>query len=243
MSLNDLIEQVLRDTNYEENPYFKNLREKNFKKEDFIETQIQFFYAVIFFSRPMAALAAKIPTPELRLEVLRNAWEEHGEGSLTQAHGKTFLEFLKRIGGITEEQVYLRGLWADVRIFNTTLSGASVLDDFIIAVGTLGIIERMFSDISARIGQGVIANGWLKEDEMIHYALHQELDIKHSEDFFKILDAPFKKSAANRYLIEQGLRLGATLFNNLYLGLWTRRTTRWILDEPYVTSQSADYVP
>lgn len=243
MSLNDLIEQVLKDTDYHQNPYFVNLREKTFERSDFVETQIQFFYAVIFFSRPLAALAAKIPTPELRLEVLRNAWEEHGEGSLTQAHGKTFLEFLSRIGGISEEQVYLRGLWADVRIFNTTLSGAAVLDDFIIAVGTLGIIERMFSDISAWIGQGVIGNGWLATDEMIHYHLHQELDIKHSEDFFAILDAPFKKSAENRYLIEQGLRLGATLFNNLYLGLWNRRKTRWILDAPMVTSQAADYIP
>ena len=243
MTLNELIEKVLKDTNYRENPYFVNLREKSFDKEDFLETQMQFFYAVIFFSRPMAALAAKIPTPELRLEVLRNVWEEHGEGSLTHGHGRTFLEFLRRLGGVREEDVYLRGLWADVRIFNTTLSGASVLDDFIVAVGTLGMIERMFSDISAWIGQGVIANGWLTEDEMIHYKLHQELDIKHSEDFFKILDAPFQKSAENRYLIEQGLRLGATVFNNLYTGLWNARKTRWTIDAPYAASQAADYVP
>lgn len=243
MTLRDLIERVLKDTDYHNNPYFVNLRGKTFEKDDFLETQIQFFYAVIFFSRPLAALAAKIPTPELRLEVLRNAWEEHGEGTLTQAHGKTFLEFLKRSGNVSQEQVYLRGLWADVRIFNTTLSGVSILDDFIIAVGVLGIIERMFSDISAWIGQGVVENGWLAEDEMVHYKLHQELDIKHSEDFFVILAAPFEKSAENRYLIEQGLRLGATLFNNLYAGLWKQRKTRWILDEPFVTSQAADYVP
>lgn len=243
MTLNNLIERVLKDTNYFENPYFVNLREKTFERADFCETQIQFFYAVIFFSRPMAALAAKIPTPELRLEVLRNVWEEHGEGSLSHGHGTTFLEFLKRLGNVTPDDVYRRGLWADVRIFNTTLSGVSVLDDFIVAVGALGMIERMFSDISAWIGQGVIANGWLAEGEMIHYKLHQELDIKHSEDFFKILDGPFQKSAGNRYLIEQGLRLGATLFNNLYAGLWNSRKTRWILDAPYVTSQAADYVP
>ena len=243
MSLNSLIEQVLRETNYRENPYFVNLREKTFAKDDFLETQMQFYYAVIFFSRPMAALAAKIPTPELRLEVLRNVWEEHGEGSLTHGHGQTFLEFLRRLGGVSQEDVHLRGLWADVRIFNTTLSGASVLDDFIVAVGALGMIERMFSDISAWIGQAVIANGWLAEDEMIHYKLHQELDIKHSEDFFRILEAPFGKSAENRYLIEQGLRLGGVVFNNLYAGLWQRRKTRWILDAPYVTSQAADYVP
>lgn len=243
MTLNDLIERVLNDTDYSENPYFVNLREKTFEKSDFVETQIQFFYAVTFFSRPLAALAAKIPTPELRLEILRNAWEEHGEGSLTQAHGKTFLEFLRRIGSVSEDEVYRRGLSADVRIFNTTLSGAAVLDDFIIAVGALGIIERMFSDISAWIGNEVVENGWLAADEMIHYSVHQELDIKHSEDFFRILDSPFQKSAENRYLIEQGLRLGATLFNNLYLGLWTRRKTRWILDAPFVASQAADYVP
>lgn len=243
MSLNDLVEQVLRETDYGSNPYFVNLREKTFEKSDFVETQIQFYYAVIFFSRPLAALAAKIPTPELRLEILRNAWEEHGEGSLTQAHAATFLEFLRRIGGISEAEVHRRGLWADVRIFNTTLSGAAVLDDFIVAVGMLGIIERMFSDISGRIGQGVIANGWLTESTMIHYHLHQELDIKHSEDFFAILRASYDKSAENRYLIEQGLRLGATLFNNLYTGLWTRRQTRWITETPFVTSQAADYVP
>lgn len=243
MTLNDTVERILKDADYSENPYFVNLREKTFAREDFLETQMQFFYAVIFFSRPMAALAAKIPTPELRLEVLRNVWEEHGEGSLTQAHGKTFLEFLKRVGGVSETDVWRRGLWADVRIFNTTLSGAAVLDDFVVAVGVLGIIERMFSDISAWIGQGVIANGWLSEDEMIHYKLHQELDIKHSEDFFKIIETPFEKSAANRYLIEQGLRLGATVFNNLYRGLWENRRTRWILDAPLVPSQTADYVP
>ena len=106
MTLNELVERVLKDTNYFDNPYFVNLRNRTFDKTDFIETQIQFYYAVIFFSRPMAALAAKIPTPELRLEVLRNVWEEHGEGSLTQAHGKTFLEFLRRIGGVSPEDVF-----------------------------------------------------------------------------------------------------------------------------------------
>ena len=50
MSLNHLIERVLKDTEYSKNPYFVNLREKTFEKADFVETQIQFFYAVIFFS-------------------------------------------------------------------------------------------------------------------------------------------------------------------------------------------------
>lgn len=243
MTLAELIDKVLSDSNYYENPFFTNLRGRTFEKSDFIETQMQFYYAVIFFSRPMTALAAKIPTPELRLEVLRNVWEEHGEGSLRHGHGSTFLEFLRRIGGVSQDDVHLRGLWADVRIFNTTLSGVTVLDDFLIAVAVLGIIERMFADISAWIGQGVVENGWLSEDQLIHYKLHQELDIKHSEDFFKILEKPFEHSEENRYFVEQGLRLGATLFSNLYRGLWDQRKTRWVLEKPFLTSQAADYVP
>ena len=243
MTLHQLIEKVLNETPYTENPYFKNLSDGQFAKDDFVETQIQFYYAVIFFSRPMAALAAKIPSPELRIEVLRNVWEEHGEGQLSHGHGTTFLEFLRRINGTSAEQVHLRGLWPEIRIFNTTLAGATVLDDFLVSVATLGIIERMFSDISAWIGQGIIKQGWLTDKTMIHYKLHQKLDIKHSDDFFRILEEPFKGSAENKYHIEQGLRLGSTLFNNLYVGLWNSRQRRWILPSPLPSSKSADYIP
>lgn len=243
MTLQQLIQKVLDETRYDENPYFQNLADGQFDKADFVETQIQFYYAVIFFSRPMAALAAKIPSPELRIEVLRNVWEEHGEGQLSHGHGNTFIEFLNRLDSIRAEQVHLRGLWPEIRIFNTTLAGASVLDDFLVSVATLGVIERMFSDISAWIGQGIIKRGWITEENMIHYKLHQKLDIKHSDDFFKILQEPYEHTPENRYHIEQGLRLGATLFNDLYLGLWRSRQRRWILPAPIPPSRTADYIP
>lgn len=154
-----LVDKVLSDENYSENPYFVNLSNGQFEKSDFVETQIQFYFAVVFFSRPMAALAAKIPTPEQRIEVIRNVWEEHGEGRLSDGHGSTFLEFLSRLANVTPEQVERRDLWPEIRIFNTTLSGACVLDNYLVGVSALGIIERMFSDISAWIGQGVVKRG------------------------------------------------------------------------------------
>jgi pyrroloquinoline-quinone synthase len=243
MNLNVLIDRVLKDTQYDQNPYFTKLKSGEFSKEDFVETQIQFYYAVIFFSRPMAALAAKIPSPELRLEVLRNVWEEHGEGQLCHGHGNTFFEFLNRLDSIQPEQVLKRGLWPEVRIFNTTLSGVTVLDDFLVGVAVLGVIERMFSDISAWIGQGVVSRKWFTDESLIHYKLHQKLDIRHSDDFFKILAEPFERSAENRYHIEQGLRMGATLFNDLYLGLWRSRGYRWVLPVAYPPSRSADAIP
>ena len=121
--LNILIERVLSDSNYARNPYFLNLNEKSFEKDDFVETQIQFYFAVIFFNRPMSMLAAKIPTARQRVEIVRNVWEEHGEGRLADGHGSTFLDFLYRLDKISLEKVEAKTLWPELRIFNTTLAG------------------------------------------------------------------------------------------------------------------------
>ncbi len=224
------IDAILHQTDYYNNPYFVHLRDGSFEKDDFLETQIQFFFAVIFFSRPMAALAAKIPTPELRVEIVRNVWEEHGEGDSTRVHGTTFLNLLYRLDQITPEDVDRRALWPEVRIFNTTLAGACVLDEYLIGVGMMGMIERMFCAISSWLGQIIVERKWLMPHEMIHYNLHETVDMKHSEDFFNILKPAWDKNSSNRYYIEQGLHLGATVFNGLYLGLYQGRKRRWLRD-------------
>lgn len=224
--LNDVISSVLENSGFRGNPYFKALKDGSFEKDDFVETQIQFYCAVIFFSRPMAALAAKIPTPALRLEVLRNVWEEHGDGDATRVHGTTFIELLKRLGNVTPEQIEQRALWPEVRAFNTVLTGTCVLDEYLTGVGLMGMVERMFAEISAWIGQGIVARKWISEAQLIHYTLHQELDMKHSQDFFDILEQAWGKSAENRYAIEQGLGLGAYVFNKLYEDLYRARTQR-----------------
>ncbi len=226
--MQDVIDRVLEECGYRTNPYFHSLRAGTFDKEDFVETQIQFYFAVIFFSRPMAALAAKIPTPELRIEIVRNVWEEHGEGDTSRIHGTTFVEFLDRLDGVQPQDIEKRALWPEVRIFNTTLSGACVLDEYLIGAGMMGIIERMFCEISTWIGQGIVDRGWISRDRMIHYNLHEKLDIKHSQDFFNVLAPAWHKGADHRYYIEQGLWTGAALFNGLYEGLYRQRHRRMI---------------
>ncbi|MGQ3892707.1 TenA family transcriptional regulator [Legionella sp. CNM-4043-24] len=225
-TLTQLIESILTDSNFRDNPFFSALNDGSFSKEDFLETQIQFFFAVDFFNQPMSALAAKIPTAELRIEVLRNVWEEHGEGNLEKVHGRTFIELLNRLGDITPEDVDSRALWPEVRSFNTFLAGACVLDEYLTGVGIMGMIERMFAEISSWIGIGIVEREWLSQDRLIHYTLHSELDIKHSQDFFDILAHSWQKSREDKYAIEQGLRLGAYVFNRLYEDLYRARSRR-----------------
>ncbi len=222
-----LIDQVLTDIGYRENPYLVALADGSMSKEDFLETQIQFYAAVTFFSRPMAAVAAKIPSARLRLGILRNVWEEHGEGSLESAHGETFLALLDALGGVKPADIARRPLWPEVRMFNTTLTGACVMDEYLVGVSVLGIIERMFADISSWIGQGIIARGWLERERVVHYSVHEVLDHQHADDFFAVLAPAWDASADDRYYIEQGLRLGAHAFDTLYRGLYRARGRRW----------------
>ena len=161
------------------------------------------------------------------MTALRNVWEEHGEGTEHDQHGSTFLELLRRLDGLTEDDIDHRPLWPEVRMFNTTLTGACVMDEYLVGVGVMGMIERMFADISASIGAAIIEHGWLARDRMIHYSLHQELDVRHAADFFNVLRPAWEEGEESRYYIEQGMRLGAHAFYTLYEGLYRARQRRW----------------
>lgn len=229
--LQRLVDDVLIDVDASNNPYFRHLVDGSFSREDFLETQRQFHAAVVFFHRPMAALAAKIPDPALRLEILRNVWEENGEGDITKAHGATFVTFLSRLQGCSEAMVRAEletcPLWPEVRAFNTVLVGACVVDDPLVGAGTMGIIERMFSEISSWIGRACVARGFIAEGDMIHYDLHEHLDVRHATDFFRVLGASWDAGPQARADIEQGLRMGALVFDQLYARLYRARQRRW----------------
>jgi pyrroloquinoline-quinone synthase len=61
---------------------------------------------------------------------------------------------------------------------------------------------------------------------MIHYELHEELDVRHSDDFFATLQPAWSSDARSRSLIGQGLQLGAYVFDRLYRDLFAARARR-----------------
>ena len=232
-SLDDVIRDVLADADWRVNPFFTALADGSFTKADFLETQFQFHAAVTFFSRPMAALAAKIPDAETRIAILRNVWEEHGEGDRARMHGATFVKLLARLADVDESAVHVelarRPLWPEVRAFNTLLVGACVLDETVVGASTMGIVERMFAEISSAIGKSIVARGFIAEGELIHYDVHEALDVRHAADFFAVITPAWESgSPEQRYLVEQGLRMGAMAFDQLYARLYRCRQRRWL---------------
>ena len=197
-----------------QNPYFQTLRDGTMSKEVFRASQEQFYFAVAFFSRPMAGLVARSPDYASRIDILHNVVEEHGDFRLSHSHAATFGEFLTSLGSDVAKVHALRPAPA-VHAFNSVLYSAGLLEELEVGIACLGAIEHAFAEISARIGSAVVERGWVESGDLKHYALHAELDQRHADEFFTLLERKWS-DAETRERIERGLALGAHIFDRLY---------------------------
>lgn len=216
--MKEAVRQILADHDFRANSFFLDLESGEMSFEEFLRTQEQFYHAVVHFASPLALVAAALPDYESRVKIIRNLWEEHGEGNMSLTHGATFTELLRRLTG--KSVVTIPAAGSEVLRFNTTLDSVCKNESYFKSVAAIGMIEYMFADISSFIGSAIINRGWLPQERIIHYALHEELDCVHAEDFFSILRPHYE---TNKAQIDEGLRLGATTFLELYSGLRSAR--------------------
>ncbi|MBL8817377.1 MAG: iron-containing redox enzyme family protein [Planctomyces sp.] len=210
--------------------YFVKLLHGTLSCDLFARTQIQFFYAVRYFSRPMAALAARIPDSASRQSLVQNLSEEHGldddheidanglrssKFEPDMAHDQTFLEFLHRLG-VRRDEVLNSRPGSAVLAFNNGLWGVCASESIPFAFAALGAIEYAFADISALIGRRVVESGWITEGELIHYKLHAEIDKRHAGDFFQSIERDWRGDSHHRTEICSGIDLGIYMFRRLY---------------------------
>jgi pyrroloquinoline-quinone synthase len=209
---------ILKRVDILHNPYLEALVDGSMSLAVFRRTQEQFFFAVTFFPRPMAALVGRIPDPRSRLDILHNLVEEHGEFQEQSFHHTTFQQFLRTLGGDPEN---LKGtpMWPALRAFNSVLTASCLMDELEVGVACMGIIEFAFAGISARIGKAVVDRGWIPVEQLVHYKLHAEIDERHAEEFFAVIE-PQWRDDRRRHFIEQGLELGAYIFDRLYRDMY-----------------------
>ncbi len=208
------------------NRYFAALEDAAMSREMFQATQQQFFFAVRYFSRPMAALMARMPSSALRRSLICNLAEEHGyveEAAAvfepTLAHDMTFLRFLETLGVTREAMGHVREAEA-VKAFNAALMGVCMMERTEVAFACLGVIEYAFAGISARLGGTVVQRGWVSAEELVHYNVHEEIDGRHAAEFFECVVKAWQAGGDDRADVEAGVRLGLHVFDRLYVDLW-----------------------
>ncbi len=207
------------------NGYFLALDDGSMPKADFVKSQLQFFHAVGFFSRNLAALISRLPTSAGRAVLVHNLSEEHGldeEQPVARfrpqfAHDRTFARFLETLG-VGAEELKASVPEPPVRAFNLALFGACSTESPAFALASLGMIEYAFADISALIGRRVVDLGWVPAEELVHYSLHAEIDKRHAAELF---EAAEEAEHVNKPTISilGGLSFGRYIFDRLYRDL------------------------
>jgi len=221
--MNQTVQAILEDFDPGKNPYFRALEDRSFERMDFVETQVQFFNAVVHIHRPMHTLATRTPPDRQREKILANINDELGNGQPEDSHEKTFLCFLNRIDNLSETDIRRRPVWDELRTFNQAIDHACTREDYRFAAALLGMVEHLFADISARIARHIIQEQWMSPNALVHYNTHAILDVQHAQDFY---DVALPDWTQEEGLITQGLRQGAQLLDGLYRDLYEHRHRR-----------------
>ncbi|MCH9682019.1 MAG: iron-containing redox enzyme family protein [Deltaproteobacteria bacterium] len=238
MSLSTEIDRAIEEFGLIDGDYFTTMGTADFPREQFVESQIQYYRAVEQFSRVLMMAALRLEDVDSRTLLLDNVWEEHGEGDARRAHIRQFGLLLFNLGGITTREIEARRICPEVMIFNSALFGLLSMERWPKGLAALGVIERMFIGISSRIGNELVARGWIAADTLTHYNLHAELDVKHANDLFHIVERHAWDDQSQRGEIIDGLRFGAALFGGMYQGIFTRRATLSRFIDPAVDQPS-----
>lgn len=232
IELNEIIKYVnslLGKYKFFDNIYFLELENKNFSKEDFIETQIQFYNVANFFPVFLAELLKKLPESSLKLNIIENMYEDDCAWADQNYPKNTFLTFLNNLG-ISIKDIEKRTLWPEVREFIMTIWGTCALDTNTVSCATLGTLEYMFLYISNILEKNIINLKWLNKEQVGYYINHENLNQKHFQDFFYLILNNWISSKEDKYYIEQGISLSVYSFNLLFTELYNNKSRKLFRD-------------
>ena len=215
--MKDFIIRLKYKTPIRKNYYFSRLTNDELTLEEFQKSQLNFFDAVLSFTKPMFIISSKLDSYEQRLCILENIFEEHGNGDITKSHGKTFEEYLILLG-VNKKEIKNRKVDKSSQKFNLSLIEKSQKESTYFSLAMMGIIEERYSEISKLISEKVLKNKWLTEKTLIHYKVHEKLDIDHAESFYHLISSKWLNKSIQDD-IKKGLRFGNELILNLYTGL------------------------
>ena len=199
------------------NYYFSRLINDELSLEEFQKSQLNFFDAVLSFTKPMFIISSKLDSYEQRLCILENIFEEHGNGDIAKSHGKTFEEYLILLG-VNKKEIKNRNIDKSSQKFNLSLIERSQKESTYFSLAMMGIIEERYSEMSKLISEKILKNKWLTEKTLIHYKVHEKLDIDHAESFYRLISSKWLNKSIQED-IKKGLRFGNELILNLYTGL------------------------
>lgn len=153
----------------------------------------------IEFPRLLLLVGLKADTDEVRLPIVRNLWEEHGSGDLSQAHRRLFSEMRRRLGLTNEWDVSMSSGAAYGRRMYDLLEGESLC----FCLGATGPGTEAFTpDQYREISTGIASSGIATREDLVFFEVHLEDDVRHAGE----MNAAIRRVALTPDLVEEVVR-------------------------------------
>lgn len=188
-------------------------------KDDFLNTQCYFRYAVENFGAVLAGVLSKMPSlTDERMNIAENVAEEHGHNNIKSTHKETFLIFLK---SMNDKNIELnRNSHPYIDSFNQSVLNFVSTHSYYEGAAIVGMIELLYVNISSLIAKTVHSNEWDLLCKQTHYDVHAILDIEHSRELFSVSESMWNtESNVIQKQIKSAAELGAIYFTRLYKDL------------------------
>jgi len=216
-----------------DNILFKMIDDSKLHRKEICYIFIPFYHAVKYWIYHLKILASNIENNHNDIGkniflIKDNIDDEAGNGKEEDSHTNTYLQFLEVLG--IKEYNFILYESNSVKDFNDELS--KLFQKTIVEhLYTLGTIEFYYIYISSYINKNLSCyfNG-----EQKHYNNHEILDVKHSEDFFKL---SLVLSDLEPELLDNAIDNGFKLLYNLYEGLLDHSNSRKFLKSPIYFAQ------
>lgn len=150
---------------------------ENSTQQEFLVSQIPFYYAVQAFPRMLCKLAMNIEDSYDRLLVVENIYEEHGKSNSNHFHTNTYREYLSALGW---DGKFNKNPWVDEWI-NKVLSFPYSASEY---AAYLSGIEYLYALISHDIAEHI--NTLKLHGKQSHYANHSVLDWEHGYELLSV---------------------------------------------------------
>jgi len=173
-------------------------------------TQLQLFvkeYAhyCAYFPRFLAAAAANIPDDATRLPIIKNLWEEHGEGQLATSHRVLFEQFAAAVGITTTKPTLSDALFSTQQCVQTLLNICKN-KHFLVALGALGPGTEFFTAQEYQIiAKGLAQYECFNKKNLQFWTIHINADEMHYSEML----AAIEPWLATNYVHQQYVKEGA----------------------------------
>lgn len=178
----------------------------------------QYYLYSRWFGRYISAIVANMPDEYPRAFLIKNLYQEHGEGNPDNTHPAMFRRFMRALRLDSQEIEETEPL-PEMRLFIHEYLLISRECHFLEAMGALGPgTESIVPYIYRPIYEGLKKEPSLKGDDIEFFALHMTLDIEHSANIKEAL-LQYAEKEQNQRLIRQGAMAALSARTVLWNGL------------------------